>query len=58
MPPDGLGLRIALLGWPAAGLALGLLLRATAPGGAPWVFALATLPVLGLLLRDILRGLQ
>jgi heavy metal translocating P-type ATPase len=50
-------LRLALLAWAGAGLALGLLLRWLAPEAAPVVFALATLPVLAVLLRDIVQGL-
>jgi heavy metal translocating P-type ATPase len=50
-------LRRTLLGWAAGGLALGLLLRAVWPAAAPLVLGLATLPVLAVLMRDILRRL-
>ncbi|MBK1660384.1 heavy metal translocating P-type ATPase [Paracraurococcus ruber] len=53
----GHGLRVLLLAWAAGGLALGLAFQALAPGLAPSAFAAATLPVLAVLLRDILRGL-
>jgi len=49
--------RQLLLAWPAAGLVLSLAMLRWAPDGAPLVLALATLPVLAMLLRDILRGL-
>ncbi|WP_206664401.1 heavy metal translocating P-type ATPase [Dankookia rubra] len=50
-------LRLALLGWAAAGLLLGLALLRLSPDLAGNVFALATLPVLAVLLRDIVQGL-
>ena len=50
-------LRLGLLAWAAAGLAIGLTLLWLAPDAADSVFALATLPVLAVLLRDIASGL-
>ncbi|MFC7477129.1 heavy metal translocating P-type ATPase [Dankookia sp. GCM10030260] len=55
---DAHRLRLVLLAWPAAGLALGLPLLWAAPDVAGLAFALATLPVLAVLLRDIARGLR
>ncbi|MDO9712059.1 heavy metal translocating P-type ATPase [Paracraurococcus lichenis] len=54
---DAHRLRLLLLAWPAAGLVIGLLLSWLAPEAAPVVLALATLPVLLVLLRDIAQGL-
>jgi heavy metal translocating P-type ATPase len=50
-------LRLVLLAWSAAGLLLGLILLWLAPEAAPATFALTTLPVLAVLLRDIVQGL-
>ena len=57
MRSDAHRLRLALLAWAAAGLLLGLALLWLAPDAAGAVFALATLPVLAVLLRDIAQGL-
>jgi heavy metal translocating P-type ATPase len=57
MRPDAHRLRLLLLAWAAAGLALGLVLPWLAPDAADPVLALATLPVLAVLLGDIARGL-